>query len=116
LLNVCIQHLTKELAVESRLRKDPIEIFYADVHNVNSATNHLEVSLLAPSSDTMAQAIIDVVGCGSSFVTPYWLHEIARYATYILPRGLLEYATNETIKKIIQAKELWESRKGRLEQ
>jgi len=103
---------TNCLAVEARLVKAPIEIMYSDVHSVNSATNHVKPNLISPSSETCAKAILDSIGCGYTFVTPYWAHEFARYWTYVLPQVLLDKFADMSITAIRTATEEWERRSG----
>jgi hypothetical protein len=102
-LTPILKSLTRCISAEARLAKTGVEIFYADVHNVNSAGNHVKVGILVPSSRTMAQSIINAIGCNYGIVTPYWAHELSRYFTYVVPERLLERLTAASMQIVLNA-------------
>ena len=89
------------------MTKSRVEIMYSDVHSVNSATNKVVPNIISPSSEVAARAILDAVGCGYTFVTPYWAHEFARYWTLILPQFLLDKFAFMSVTAIRTATENW---------
>jgi len=98
-----LRSLTRCMAAEARLAKTGVEIIYVDVHNVNSAANHQEVSFFVPSSQTMAKSIINVIGCNYGIVTPYWAHELSVYFTHIIPARLLEKLSASGMQAVLDA-------------
>jgi hypothetical protein len=100
-----LKSLTRCISAEARLAKSGVEIIYADIHNVNSAGNHLSVNLLVPSSRRSAQSIIEIIGCNYGYVTPYWAHELTKYFAYLLPEWLIERVTAAAIQDVMDANE-----------
>ncbi|KAH7104896.1 hypothetical protein BKA62DRAFT_691028 [Auriculariales sp. MPI-PUGE-AT-0066] len=67
-----------------------IEVLAIDVHNVASNSNHSSPSFFTPDSETMARAIIGVVGCGRLEVTAYWRAELMSKTLSLLPRSMVD--------------------------
>jgi len=106
-----LRSLTRCISAEARYKKTGVEIIYADIHNVQSAGNHLDVSLIVPTSRRAAQAIIDIIGCNYGVVTPYWMHEFSRYfSAYLLPEWLLEKLSVASMLSVIEADKAYRER------
>lgn len=95
------------MSLEARMSNSGVEIIYADVHNVNSASNRTDINFVTPSSRMEARSIIDTIGCNYGAVTPYWVHEFTKYFTYVLPQWLLEKISIMSLRSIIKSENEW---------
>ena len=65
--------LTREMRAESR----DVEVLAVLVAQVSSGGNHDELGFLVLSSEEMADAMLERVGCGREIVTGSWRHFVA---------------------------------------
>jgi hypothetical protein len=47
--------------------------------------------------------MVHVIGCGKTFVTPYWVHELSNYAVAILPSSVYDRVSTQAMESIMKA-------------
>ncbi|KDQ60080.1 hypothetical protein JAAARDRAFT_67729 [Jaapia argillacea MUCL 33604] len=72
------------------LGHNDVEIQYHEVHGVATKANGEPESLIVPSPRNMAEAIVSAVGKRSSFIVPYWVHELFTWAFMVVPNRFLQ--------------------------
>lgn len=67
-----------------------VRFAYLDVGPVNSASNHLAPSLIAPSSPAFAKTVVDKIGCGKRDYVPYVVHALMAAVEKVLPESWVD--------------------------
>ena len=84
-----------------------------NVHEVSSNSNPASLSFFVPTSRRMARAALDIVGCGSIFVTAYWRHALMGAMLKVLPRWVVQSAMAKEIDRLRKLEDARQSANGK---
>lgn len=88
----------KSLQMELTAEGQNISVMGVVVGNVQSAGNKSDASLFTPTSQVMAKAILDRVGCGKSIVIPYLPHALQTSPLGWLPEVIVQKLMINAVK------------------
>ncbi|KAK1970184.1 short chain dehydrogenase [Colletotrichum sublineola] len=80
--------LSKTMVDELALARADVEVLGVRVGAVATKTDLMEPGVFLPSVESMAESILDRVGCGRVTVVPYWAHALVAWFMDLVPAVL----------------------------
>lgn len=88
----------KSLLIEAKAEGQNISVLGVIVANVQSAANKSDANIFTPTSQVMAKAILDRVGCGKPIVVAYFPHALQVSPLGWLPEVVVQKLLTNAVK------------------